>query len=375
MMMASRTARAGLRVLFFGSDDFALPTLKALHRSSKAHVAALDCVCPARSNFRRRSGPLPVARYCEEHGLPVHPVGPEHRGTLAAWDPPASAAAFDLAVVVSFGYFLPRALLERFPLGAVNLHPSLLPRWRGASPVQHTLLHGDARAGVSVIDVHPTRMDAGDVLAQAELEGFDGGAGAGARVTHAALRASLAELGASAVADVAGRGRDAFVAAREASVPQAALLQAANGDADAGDADAQPRAPKVTKAMGEVVFAGEGAAAVARRWRALGDGAAGGGGCWATLDGRRVKLIELAGVVDDDGGESESAAAGTWQMDRRCRIHDGGDGEAVDKAVTVVCADGARVAVTRLQMEGKKPATGEAFNNGFKAALGDQLFA
>ena len=368
-----------LRLLFFGSDDFALPTLKALHRCAGAggNVAALDCVCPARHNFRGRRGLLPVAAYAEEHGLRVHPVGAEHRGTLAAWEPPA-AGAFDLAVVVSFGYFLPPRLLRRFPLGAVNLHPSLLPRWRGASPVQHTLLGGDARAGVSVIDVHPTRMDGGDVLLQRELPGFDASAAAG--VTHAALRADLAAFGARCVADVAGGGRDAFAAAREAAVPQGALLRASgDADADADDEHAQPRAPKVTKAMSEVVFADEGAEAAFRRWRALGDGAAGGGGCWATLAGRHVRIVEMGGVcVDDDGdgggggGANDGGGAGAWRLERRCRVQ---GGQVFDRALTVVCADGARVAVTRMGMETKKTTTGEAFKNGYFATLGDQRFA
>ena len=73
---------------------------------------------------------------------------------------------FDVGVVVSFGYFLPLRLIQSFPMGMINLHPSLLPEYRGASPIQHALLHNDAITGVSVIDLHPTTMDAGDILLQ-----------------------------------------------------------------------------------------------------------------------------------------------------------------------------------------------------------------
>ena len=76
-----------------------------------------------------------------------------------------SQAGFQLGVVASFGRLLPAALIDSFPLGVINVHGSLLPRWRGAAPVIHALAAGDTETGVSVMRVRPRRFDIGEVLA------------------------------------------------------------------------------------------------------------------------------------------------------------------------------------------------------------------
>ncbi len=72
----------------------------------------------------------------------------------------------DFGIVISFGYFIPKRILSCFPRGIVNLHPSLLPKYRGAAPILHTLVNGDRIGGVSIIELHPERFDAGRILSQ-----------------------------------------------------------------------------------------------------------------------------------------------------------------------------------------------------------------
>ena len=82
---------------------------------------------------------------------------------------------FDLAVVVSFGYFFPASLIKSFPMGAINVHPSLLPKYRGAAPIYHTLLkerlNNDIKeeTGVTIMELHPKEMDAGDIYYQTKM--------------------------------------------------------------------------------------------------------------------------------------------------------------------------------------------------------------
>ncbi len=84
---------------------------------------------------------------------------------MTGWSMPSHVEA-DLGIVVSFGYRVPQRVIDAFPRGVLNLHPSLLPLYRGASPIQFSLLHGDRYTGVSLIDVHPTHIDGGHVLDQ-----------------------------------------------------------------------------------------------------------------------------------------------------------------------------------------------------------------
>ncbi len=217
-------------MLFFGSDHMSLPTLKALQsalqpqqpRSSAHLITSLGVLCPGSRPVGRGQavGALPVAAYAALAGLPMLEVpygvrdlaGGPFGHSLAHFlhgGSGSSSVAYDVGVVVSFGYKLPASLLDALPLGAINLHPSALPRHRGAAPVAHTLLAGDAATAVSVIEVHPTRIDAGNVLAQ-EPVAIDPGMGA------PALSARLAEHGAAVVL----RTVQSLAAARASAVVQ-----------------------------------------------------------------------------------------------------------------------------------------------------------
>ncbi|XP_042174775.1 methionyl-tRNA formyltransferase, mitochondrial [Oncorhynchus tshawytscha] len=138
------------RVLFFGTDDFAVESLKLLSASRNSNdrvVESLEVVT--------LSNDVPVKKFADQNKLPVH-----------VWPLGDLQGRFDVGVVVSFGCLLREGLINQFPCGILNVHPSLLPRWRGPAPVFHTILHGDTITGVSVMQIRPKRFDVGPILHQ-----------------------------------------------------------------------------------------------------------------------------------------------------------------------------------------------------------------
>ncbi len=148
-----------LRLLFAGTPEFAVPALESLLDSDQAPVAVLTQ--PDRAAGRgRRLAFGPVKRVAVEHGLPVlQPAtlrSPEVLAELAALRP-------DLLVTAAYGLILPRDILDLPRLGCWNLHASLLPRWRGASPINQAILHGDRQTGISLMQMD-AGLDTGPVL-------------------------------------------------------------------------------------------------------------------------------------------------------------------------------------------------------------------
>jgi len=147
-----------MRLVFFGTPADAVPALEALHR--EGHEIALVVTQPDKRRGRGgATAPSPVRRAAEELGLRVAtPV----RGRDAIDDVRATGA--DLGVVVAFGQLLPPSMLEVLPLGFVNVHFSLLPRWRGAAPVERAILAGDRETGVCIMELEEG-LDTGPVYA------------------------------------------------------------------------------------------------------------------------------------------------------------------------------------------------------------------
>lgn len=111
---------------------------------------------------------MPVAELATREGLASWHV-PSGVRSLKDWVPAIPLRRWDVGVVASFGFKLPVHVLDSLEGGAINMHPSLLPRYRGAAPVPHALLNGDATTGVSIILVNPLVMDSGAVLKQVEV--------------------------------------------------------------------------------------------------------------------------------------------------------------------------------------------------------------
>src|SRR5437879_1546175 len=175
-----------MRAVFFGTPGFAVPSLQAL---LSAHQVPLVVTQPDRPAGRgmeiRRS---PVALAADIAGVEV--LQPS-RGEDRAVADRVKAAGADALVVAAYGRLLPQGLLDATPVGGINVHASLLPRWRGASPIAAAILAGDDETGVSIMQMEEG-LDTGPVLLQRRTP-------IGARENAAELTARLAELGAEAL--------------------------------------------------------------------------------------------------------------------------------------------------------------------------------
>ncbi|KAJ8667178.1 hypothetical protein QAD02_008840 [Eretmocerus hayati] len=168
-----------LGILFFGSNDFALPSLQALHEYYKQNkLRKLEVVTAYKGEKNS------LLKYVRSNGIVIHP-----------WPPEVGTGQFEIGVVVSFGYLIPSRIIELFPLGMINVHGSLLPRWRGAAPICFSLMNGDTQTGITIMKIMPKRFDIGPVIAQKTTD-------IGLEDTHVDLQKKLAKLGAKTLVEV-----------------------------------------------------------------------------------------------------------------------------------------------------------------------------
>jgi methionyl-tRNA formyltransferase len=193
------------RVVFAGTPSFAVPALLALHQHPRAAIVAVYTQPDRGTGRGQRVAPSAVKGCALEHGLPVQqPTDWKRDETLRDF----SALCPDLLVVVAYGVILPAAALAVPRADAINVHASLLPRWRGAAPIQRAIMAGDSETGICLMRIVPA-LDAGPVFARApcRIESDD---------TAATLEARLARLGAEMLA----RDLDALMARHITPVEQ-----------------------------------------------------------------------------------------------------------------------------------------------------------
>jgi methionyl-tRNA formyltransferase len=250
-----------LRLVFMGTPDFAVPTLAALAAAGH-EIAAVYTQKPRPAGRGQKERPSPVHQAATAAGRPVlTPDSLKGEAALAEF----AALAPDAAVVVAYGMILPRAVLAVPRLGCLNLHASLLPRWRGAAPIHRAILAGDAETGVAAMQME-AGLDTGPVLLEARTP-------IGPRETTPSLHDRLAALGAPLMVEaLAG-----LAAGRLVPRPQAA--------------EGVTYAHKIDKAEGQVDWS-QPAAALDRLVRALGAAP----GVWFDQAGERVKLREALPV-------------------------------------------------------------------------------
>ena len=153
-----------MKIVFMGTPDFAVSVLEALMKSHE--VVAVYTRAPKESGRGKKLNKTPVHLLAEKCDIPVHTPR-----SLKGEDEQAMMRAYgaDLGIVAAYGLLLPQAVLDMFPLGCINVHASLLPRWRGAAPIQRAIEAGDKKSGISIMQV-ALALDAGDVWAQQEVE-------------------------------------------------------------------------------------------------------------------------------------------------------------------------------------------------------------
>ena len=179
-----------MRVLFWGTPEFATPALRALLGEGVDVVAVVTQPDKPQGRHRSSSVPPPVKMVALEEDVPVlQPERPRGDAFIAA----LRNLAPDLSVVVAYGHILPQDVIDLPPMGTLNIHASLLPRWRGAAPIQAAILAGDTESGVSIMRMVPA-LDAGPVLLQARTPILDD-------ETGGELTLRLSELGALAIVE------------------------------------------------------------------------------------------------------------------------------------------------------------------------------
>jgi methionyl-tRNA formyltransferase len=151
-----------MRIVFMGSAELAVPSLRAILHGGKDELVGVVSQPDRPAGRKRLPTPCPLKAFAEQEGLNVmvpEKVGsPESVEALAALKP-------DLFVVVAYGQYIPARVIELAPCEAINVHPSLLPKYRGSAPIQWAILNGDDATGVSIIHL-AQKMDAGDILRQ-----------------------------------------------------------------------------------------------------------------------------------------------------------------------------------------------------------------
>ncbi len=303
-----------MRLAFMGTPDFAVPALEALHAAGH-EIVAVYSQPPKPAGRGQGLRAAPVQGAAERLGLPVRT--PARLKRDAAEHAAFAALRLDVAVVAAYGLILPAAMLQAPTRGCLNIHASLLPRWRGAAPYQAAILAGDAESGITIMQMEEG-LDTGPMLARAAVP-------IGPDTNAARLHDALATLGARMIV--------ATLAAPPASVPQ-------------DDADAC-YAPRLTREDGRLDWRAD-AAALDRRVRAMTPWP----GAFALLDGTVLKIAAATPLA----GEAHAAPPGT----------------VLDDRLTVACGSGA-LRIDRLQWPGRSMLETGAFLRGRPVAAGTVL--
>jgi methionyl-tRNA formyltransferase len=312
-----------LKLAFMGTPDFACPALEALIAAGH-EIAAVYCQPPRPAGRGQRPRASPVQRLAERRGLPVRmPARLKNETEQAAF----RTLGLDAAVVVAYGLILPEAVLEAPRLGCLNIHASLLPRWRGAAPIQRAILAGDAETGITIMQMDQG-LDTGPILMQEAVP-------IGIADTAADLHDRLAALGARMiVAALAGLAAGKLVAQ-----PQ--------------PADGATYAAKIDRAEARIDWR-ETAAMIERRLRAFTPWP----GLWFEAKGERLRLVGAHLLPDAPAG---AVAPGTVLQPRE------------GAPLAVACGEGTALALDSLQRAGRAARPAAEFLRGFALEPGARL--
>ena len=297
-----------LRLVFMGTPDFAVPVLAALVEAGH-RLAAVYCQPPRRAGRGQRLRPSPVQVCAEARGLEVRtPTSLKGEDEQAAF----GALDADAAVIAAYGLILPKAILDAPRLGCVNVHASLLPRWRGAAPIQRAILAGDGETGVTIMQV-VEEVDAGPILLAETVP-------IGRHASAAELHDQLSALGASLMVEAL----EEYAAGRLIPTPQ--------------PADGITYAAKLKPEDGRLDWRRP-TAELERQVRAL----APSPGAWFEHAGQRIKVLEAEMAEGSPGADP---------------------GTLLDHRLTVACGTGA-LRLTTVQRSGKAAMAGMAFLRGY----------
>ncbi|OAN78907.1 methionyl-tRNA formyltransferase [Jannaschia sp. EhC01] len=300
-----------MRLIFMGTPDFSVPVLEALNDAGH-EIVAVYSQPPRPAGRGKKARPSPVQARAEALGLAVrHPVS--LKGAEAQAD--FAALKADVAVVVAYGLILPQAVLDAPARGCLNIHASLLPRWRGAAPIHRAIMAGDAETGVCIMQME-AGLDTGPVLLRKKTP-------IGPEETTGALHDRLSTIGAKAIVEALAQ-LDHLAPEVQ---PEEGVTYATKIDKSEAKVDWTASAPHINRQiLGLSPFPG----------------------AWTMVGGKRLKLLQSR-VADGNGAPGE-----------------------VLEGLTVACGDGA-VEITRVQPEGKGAMDTKDWLLGARIALGTVL--
>jgi methionyl-tRNA formyltransferase len=304
-----------LRLAFMGTPDFAVPALKAL--AARGHEIVCVYSQPPRPAGRgQKEQKSPVHLAAEEMGIPVRtPARLKNAEDQQAF----ADLKLDAAVVAAYGLILPLAVLEAPRLGCINIHGSLLPRWRGAAPLQRAMLAGDADTGITIMQM-AAGLDTGDMWLKKTVP-------ITTKTTASSLHDALSALG----AEMIGEALEGIASGTLRRTPQ--------------PEEGVTYAAKLERGEGKIDW-NEEAAAIERKTRALNPRP----GVYFEARGERIKILS-AELVMDKKGEPGTLLADDF---------------------TVACGEDALRLLT-VQRQGKAAMEGAAFLRGFTVKPGDRL--
>jgi methionyl-tRNA formyltransferase len=300
-----------LRLAFMGSPDFAVPALRALHAAGH-DIAAVYCQPPRPAGRGQAVRRCPVQVAAEALGLAVRT--PSRLRRDEAEHAAFAALGLDVAVVAAYGLILPQVMLDAPRRGCLNIHASLLPRWRGAAPIQAAILAGDIETGITIMQMD-AGLDTGAMLRRGSVP-------ITAATTAADLHDSLAAMGAQLIL-------------RTLDDPPAPVPQPEEG---------ATYAPKLTRDDGRIDWSRD-AAALDRQVRALNPWP----GTFAMLEGEVLKILA---ATPEPG--------------------DGPPGTVLDDALLVATGHGA-LRLGRIQAPGRAAMAADAFLRGRRVPPGTRL--
>ena len=301
-----------MRIIFMGSPDFAVPTLDALVDAGHEVIAAYTQP-PRPAGRGKGERETPVQQRAEELGIEVrYPKSLKGEAEQQAF----AELEADVAVVAAYGLILPQPILDAPLLGCLNVHGSLLPRWRGAAPVQRAIMAGDEATGITIMQME-AGLDTGPMLFKRAVEIEDKNA--------AQLTEELAKLGAAMMVEV--------------------LADLPNYDPIEQPMDGVTYAAKISKAEARIDWSRPAAELVR-----LVQGLAPFPGAWFEANGERIKVL---------AAREEEADSPSW----------GNDGRVLDDGLLIQCGKGA-LRPTLLQRAGKGAMSGDELLRGFAIAKG-----
>ena len=304
-----------LKIIFMGTPDFAVPILKSIYES-KHKILEVYTQPPTKKNRGLKIQNSPIHDFANKLNIPVrHPISfkddieIKHIKTLNP----------DIIIVVAYGKILPEALLKIEKVLFINIHASLLPKWRGAAPIQRAIMNMDRESGVSIMKIVP-KLDSGPVLLQYKIKIFED-------TTYKELAEKMSKLGGKLILDaikLIEDKKDIFIEQNESEVSYA---------------------KKIEKSECKINW-NKNANEVIAKINALNSNL----GSWFEINGNRVKIIQAKEIKNKKGNP----------------------GTLLDENLTIACANNA-VQILKLKKEGKQQITAEEFLRGTQIKIGQLL--